>query len=128
MAAKSTYLDNKLLDAVLRNVAYTLPSTVYLALFTVTPTVAGGGTEVTGNAYARQSLTFGAASAGACVTTVDAFFPVATPAGWGSIVAVGVFDALTAGNMLYFTSTGPVTINASDQLKFAAGQVTIGES
>jgi len=52
MAGKSDYLENKVLDHVLRNTSYTPPATVYLGLFTANPTDAGGGTEVSGNAYA----------------------------------------------------------------------------
>lgn len=43
----TNYLENKLLDHFLGTTAYTMPSPVYVALFTVAPGDAGGGTEVT---------------------------------------------------------------------------------
>lgn len=64
MSSFSDYLENKVLDHVYRNVAYTAPTGTYLALYTVAPTDAGGGTEVTGGGYARQAITFGASSGG----------------------------------------------------------------
>ena len=44
----STYLQNAVINATLRNTAYTSPTTVYVGLFTTTVTAGGSGTEVTG--------------------------------------------------------------------------------
>ena len=43
MAGKSDYLENKVLDHILGNTAYTAPATLYFALFTSAPSDAGGG-------------------------------------------------------------------------------------
>ena len=56
MSAKSNYLEGKLVEHVLRNVAYTSPSAVYLSLHTANPDEDGSGTEVSGNGYSRQKL------------------------------------------------------------------------
>ncbi len=56
MAEFSNYLENKVLDHVLRNTSYTSPTTVYVGLYTSDPTDAGSGTEVSGGSYARQVL------------------------------------------------------------------------
>jgi len=48
MASISDYYENKIIDHMLRGQAFTPPSTIYLALYTVAPTDAGGGTEVSG--------------------------------------------------------------------------------
>ena len=58
MAGFSDYLEDKVLDHVFGGNAYTAPSTLYVALYTVAPTDTGGGTEVSGGAYARQTATF----------------------------------------------------------------------
>ena len=121
----SNYLENKILDATLRNVAYTSPATVYLALFTTDPTDAGTGTEVSGGSYARKAVTFGAASNGAVSNSADVLFDIAT-ANWGTITHVGVYDALTAGNLFYHGAvTTSKTINTDDQYKMPAGDLTI---
>jgi hypothetical protein len=125
---KTDYLEGKIVEHVLRNVSYTSPTTVYAALFTSAPGETGGGTEVAGNAYARQAITFGAQSGGTVLNSVDVVFPVATPSGWGTITDFAIFDALTTGNMLYYgTLSSPVTINSGEQFKFAAGALSVQE-
>jgi hypothetical protein len=121
----SDYLENKLLDHVLKNTAYTPPEKVYLALFTSDPTDAGTGTEVSGGAYTRQEIAFGAASSGTSSTTADIAFPVAT-ANWGNVTHIGIYDAATAGNLLFH---GPLeivdTILERKQVVFAEGDLTV---
>lgn len=125
MSAKTNFLSNKILNHFLRNTADTAPTTVYLALYTVAPTATTGGTEVTGASYARQAMTFAAASGGACSTSADITFS-GLPA--GTVVAVAICDASTSGNILWFKSYGPTTLNLNDQLKFISGNVTVTES
>ena len=99
MAAMTDYLANVLRDHTLRNMAYTSPTTVYLALFTTATTEAGGGTEMTGGSYARQAITF---DAGAIAGQADQAAVVAfTDCPAATVVAAAVMDALTVGNMLY---------------------------
>ncbi len=127
MSKMSDYLEKKLLDHVLRNTAYTPPASVYLALFTTDPTDAGTGTEVTGGAYARQKITFGAASSpgGTASTTADIAFPVAT-ANWGTVTHVGIYDAATAGNLLFHGALNtPRTINIDNQLCILAEELVV---
>ena len=102
MAEMSNYLENALINATLRNTSYTSPTTVYLALYTTDPTDADTGTEVSGNAYARQSITFGAPSNGVSTNSAAIEFPQATGS-WGTVAYVGIRDASSAGNLLYHT-------------------------
>ena len=128
MDAKSNYLEDALLNHVLRNVSFTSPTTVYLALFTVAPTDAGGGTEVTGGSYARQAMTFGAPASGVVSNSGSVTFPLAA-APWGTVVAIGIFDALTLGNLLYYGNmTTSKTIGTNDQLSFANAAITVAET
>jgi len=125
MAAMSDYLENALINAVLRGTTYTSPSKVYIALYTSDPTDAKTGTEVTGGAYARQEITFGAPTNGVSYSTADVLFPVAT-ASWGTVTHIGIFDASTAGNLLFHGPlTNTKTIAADDQLKIVAGNVNV---
>jgi hypothetical protein len=126
MAGKTDYLENRLLDHIFNAVASTAPANTYLALFTAAPTDAGGGTEVSGNAYARQAISFGNASGGQVANDAVLNFPAATPAGWGTIVAVAIFDAVTAGNMLYWALLSPnQTIGINGILSFPVGQIVV---
>ena len=56
MAAKTNFLENQIIDWFFRGQAFTPPTNLHFALFTVAPTEAGGGTEVTGGGYARVSV------------------------------------------------------------------------
>lgn len=116
------YLRTAIGNHVLTNTALTSPANLYIALFTAAPTVAGGGTEVTGGSYARALVSFtSTATAGeyenTSVTITD--MPAA------SVVAIGVYDAITAGNLLYFEDFAPVSVNASDAYPVNAGVLTI---
>ena len=125
MAEFTNYLEAKLLDHVLKNTTYNSPSTVYAGLFTAAPNDAGGGTEVSGGSYARQSMSFSAASGGATTTDADINFPQAT-ADWGTVVAVGIHDALTSGNLLMYTDlTTSKAIATGDILKIPSGSLTV---
>ena len=126
----SDYLEVKFLDYVLRNGTFASPASVYLALFTATPSDAGGGTEVSGGSYARKQLTgaFDAASGGATQNTGVITFPTAT-AVWGLVTSVGIFDAPTAGNLLFYGSFGSsLQVDTGDTLSIAAGALDISLS
>jgi hypothetical protein len=128
VAGLSNYYESKILDHMFRNVAFTPPATVYVALFTAAPTDAGGGTEVSGGGYARQAVTFGAVSGGSpsqIANSAAINFPVAT-ASWGTVVAFGLYDAATAGNLLAWANlTTSKLIDVNDQAQFATGALTI---
>lgn len=121
----SNYLELELLDHSLGTGAYTMPTTVYIALYTDDPTDADAGTEVTGGSYARQSAAFDVAAAGATANTSDITFPEAT-ANWGTITHIGIRDALTAGNLLWHGSlSASKTINSGDTFKIKAGDLDV---
>ena len=123
MAEMSNYLENALVNATLRATTFTSPSVVYVGLYTTDPTDANTGTECTGGSYARQAITFSAASGGATSNTTDVDFtgmPAATT------VAVAVHTASTGGTMLmYGTLTTNKTTDAGDTLRIAAGDLDI---
>lgn len=125
MAEMSNYLENALINATLRNTSYTTPTTVYLALYTDDPTDADTGTEVTGNGYARQSITFGAPSNGVSSNTAAIEFPQATGS-WGTVSYVGIRDASTSGNLLYHTALdASKTIATGDVFRVAIGSLSV---
>lgn len=123
----STYAANLVINALFRATNLTAPVTVYVALYTVAPTDAAGGTEVSGGSYARQPIAFGAPSGSPSVSTNSGTitFPTAT-ANWGTIVAVGIFDAVSAGNLLFYGNlTANQTINTGGVFSFSAADVSI---
>jgi len=129
---KSTYLANKLLDLPVGAVAFTTPATLYFALYTSAPGTGGGGVEVSGGSYARASLSnttvnFPAASSGAKSNGTAITWPTAA-ASWGVVVAVGVFDAATGGNLLYFATISSKTVDSNDTVSIPVGNFTLTES
>lgn len=125
MAEFTNYLENKILDHVLKNVSYTSPTTAYVGLFTAAPTDTTSGTEVSGGSYARQVLSVTTASNGITTSSADVTFPQAT-ANWGTISHIAILDALTSGNMLMYTPlTTSKTIDSGDILKISSGNLTV---
>lgn len=125
----SDYLEDKLLKHVFANTAFTSPTTIYLALYTVAPDDAGGGTEVstTSTGYARQTCAFtvSGSSPTLATNTASVEWPVAT-ASWGTVVAVGCVDASTAGNLLAWADlTASKAIATGDVLRIPAGDLDI---
>jgi hypothetical protein len=125
MSEMSNYLENALVNAVLRNTSYTSPTTVYLALYTDDPTDADAGTEVSGSAYARQAITFGAPSNGVSTNSAAIEFPQATGS-WGTVTHVGIRDASTAGNLLFHTALdASKAIATGDVFRVASGSLSV---
>ena len=128
MTAKSDYLKTQILNHMANNIAYSSPTAMYLAAYTVAPTDAGGGTEVSGGAYVRQAVSWGAESGGQVVNDADVIFPTAT-ASWGTVLHYGLFDAASGGNLLYHTPLGASqAIGIGDILRVPTGQLTLSES
>jgi len=130
MSAKTDYLEDAVINHVLRNTSYTSPTTVYLALLTADPTDAGTQTnEVSGGSYARVAVAFDAPSpSGETQNTSLLAFPTAS-AGWGTVSHWAVADALTSGNYLYhgaFDTAKPVS--SADDFEIAAGEFEINET
>ena len=120
------YLEDKVLKHVFTNTAYTSPTTVYVGLFTVAPSDTGGGTEVSGNGYARKSAAFTVSGTGTLATNSSAIDFDAATGTWGTIVAIAIFDALTTGNMLAFADlTTSKSIASGDVLRIPAGDLDI---
>lgn len=127
MSEASNNLEDKILNHFFRNTAQTPPVTVYVALYTVLPTDAGGGTEVStsGTAYGRVAVTFGAPSGGAIANSGALTFTQAT-ADWGTVVGFGIFDASSAGNlMVYSPLDASKAIQNGDTASFAIGALVI---
>lgn len=114
MGAMTNYLENKIIDWLLRGQSFTPPGTWYVGLLTAAPSDSAGGTECTGGDYARVSLqadldnfsgTQGAASTtlssgttGTSYNNAQLNFPTPT-ADWGEAGWAGLYDAATGGNL-----------------------------
>ena len=102
----------------------TRPTAWHLALYTSAPDDTGGGTEVSGSAYARQSVAF-TISGNTASNTSALEFPPATGS-YGTVTHVGVFDASSGGNLIaYAALTTSKAIDTGDVLRVPAGDLDI---
>ena len=137
MSELSNYLEQKLLDHIYNEVAYSVPTTIYVALYTDDPTDADVGTEVTGGSYARVLVNESGGGApewdlaivdgiGYMVTNNDDItFPTATAA-WGTVTHVGLHDNVSAGNLLHFTALdASQVVGDGGIVKFLVGDLSM---
>ena len=126
MAGFSDYLEDKVLDHVFGGVAYTQPAK-HVALYTVAPTDTGGGTEVTGGSYARQTGAFTVSGTNPTTASNSAAieYPTAT-ANYGTVVAVGILDASSGGNLLAYANLDTSkSVTTGDVFRFDTGDLDI---
>jgi hypothetical protein len=125
MAEMSTYLENALINATLRNTSYTSPAAVYVGLYTSDPTDANTGTEVSGGSYTRTAVTMGSPTDGVSTNTAAVEFPQASGS-WGTVGWIGILDNVSSGNLLYHTALDTSkTISSGDIFKIAIGGLSV---
>lgn len=127
MAALSDHAENLLLNWLMTDDSVTRPTAWYLALFTAAPSDSGGGTEVSGSGYSRQTIAFNTASGtgGTTSNSADVSF-TASGGSFGTVSHVGIFDASSGGNLLWHGAmTASKTIADGDTLEFSTGNVDL---
>jgi hypothetical protein len=125
MAEMSNHLENAIINATLRNTSYTSPAAVYVGLYTSDPGEGNTGTEVSGGSYARTAVTFGAPSNGVSTNSASVTFPTATGT-WGTVTHVGILDATTSGNLLYYTALdASKSIASGDVFTISTGNLSV---
>lgn len=119
MSALSNVHASTLLNTSLRSGTY------YLALFLTDPTASGTGTEVSGGGYARKIINFSAPSLVSGKEQVSNSAPVdfgTLTADLGTVAYWGIYDALTAGNLLWYGSfTRSKNVLNGDAITVSAG-------
>jgi hypothetical protein len=128
MSSFSDYTENLVLTYLFTNGSATRPTAWFVGLFTAAPSDTGGGTEVTGNAYARV-VTGTISGSGTATTFSNAAaieFAAASGGNWGTIGWAGIFDASTGGNLLAWAPlTTSRVINDGDVFRIPATSLTI---
>ena len=101
----------------------------WVGLYTTIPDRNGAsGVEVTASPYARMPITFNAPANSVVSNTASITFPtpVAT-GGYGEIVSMGLFDALSGGTVraILEPPSGSFTMPVGYDRAFAAGYITL---
>lgn len=129
--AFTNYFRDFLINHVMRGEG-TLPATLYFSVWNVAPDfqTGAGGTECSGTGYSRIAVTvnvtnFTQATGGSGRSnnaTVIEFTASAGGSDWGNLVAGGVHDAVTAGNLLWGNNlTTSKTVNSGDPVNIPIG-------
>ena len=141
MTAASNYLENKVLDHVLKysTAPYVAPTTLYVALFTATTGLETNaptaevlvGSVGTATGYVRQTIAFNSASSGSSANTSTVTFPTATY-DYGTITHVAIVDHVsntTWGSNVNVLWHGAVTttktIGTGDTFSISSGNLTV---
>jgi hypothetical protein len=119
----SNYLETELLKGVLTGNTYTAPGNVYAALYTTALDDTVSGTEISGNGYSRQSVAF-AVTDNLAENTGNVTFTCSGNA-WGTVRALALWDASTAGNALFWTNITPIAIDVSDEVQYLANTISV---
>lgn len=136
LGGKSNYASNKDLDHNLGKSAFTMPTTVAIALLTVAPTAASTGasvTEATYTGYARLAVAAASLNAAASQKSTNSAkleFAACT-AGSSTIIGFIIVDSTTAaaGNALYWgTTTSTVISTTQTPATIAATALEVTES
>ena len=125
-ASNST--ENLLLSYLLTTAAVTRPTAWFVALFNVDPGEAGSsGTDVTTTirTAGRVAVPFAAPANGSIANSAVVDFGAA--AGGATVTHFGIYDAATGGNLLVSGPLAgqPITVNATQNVSFAAGALTV---
>jgi hypothetical protein len=137
MANWTDHAENKIIDLVFRAQAWSLGADLHFSLFTTAPTDSTAGTECSYTGYARVAVTrslanfAGTQSAGSTVASsgtggttsnnATITFGQKTDAGSVTVVAVGVHDATTGGNLIAWAPLSVnKTINQNDPAPYIA--------
>jgi len=127
MGSLSDYVENEVLDHVLKTADWAQPTNLYVGLSTADPTDdATGIAEPSGNGYARvQHNAWDAAASRATENTGTISFPEATGS-WGTITHFFISDASTGGNMIaHGALSASKTIGSGDNASFQDGAIDV---
>lgn len=136
MTAFSDYLENGLLDHVLRSTDFVAPTSVYVGL--VGPYNSGElesgiySGELSGGSYSRESYPVGAsawiAPTNGVTHNLNTIFFTRATSNWGLVSGLFISDdsALQSGNVLFYGQlSSAVTINSAERFQIPSGSLTI---
>lgn len=129
----SDYIEQKLLETTLNNVAFPTITATYVALYTSAPNDDNSGTECSGTNYARvDSGAFTSMTGitdGQTENSAEIAFATASDGTWGTISHIGLLDSSTSGgsnNLLWWGAlSASKTVASGDTFKIAVGDLVV---
>lgn len=109
----------------------TTPITPFVALYTTAPTESAAGTEVSGSAYARQSViaaswTLSGTSPTQAANNTAVTYPPVITTGY-TVIGASLCNAVSAGNILRFGTTTSTAVAVGDQANFPTSSIVFTE-
>lgn len=127
--SKTDAFETRILNLIFKNTgtSITALANCWVALFTTVPSDSSNGTEASGNGYARKSTAAADWTlSGGITNATELLFPAVTGSPY-TVVGWGIFDASTAGNLLYWGDCTSTVMAVGDIPRFAPGAITISE-
>lgn len=122
MVSLTDTAEDLLVDHVLGTSTFTVTTPIQVALMTANGSDSSAGTEVSGGTYARQDVTFAAASGGSASNDATITFPGMPDA---TVVGVELYDSsATPRRLAHAALAESRTVNAGDDAKFNPGELT----
>ena len=110
-------------NAAVGNVSFTPAANVYAALYSTVLNASGSGTEISGNGYSRQTVSFNIAN-GVATSAGNVVFSC-TGNDWPQVKSLAILDASTSGNMLFYQPIVPRNVKVGDSVNFETGKIQI---
>lgn len=112
--------ENDVLDVYLGDQTY------YLGLLSATCSDSAAGTELSGNGYARQSITWASAASAQKANSNTITF-TASGGDWSAATHFGIYDASSSGNQVVCGQlNASITVTNGASETFSAGQLYVG--
>ena len=113
--------ENRILTWLLTTNSATRPTQWYVGLYLSgnQPSDSSAGTELSGNAYARQSVSFSVTN-NVATNSSTVTFPTATGS-WGTVTFAGIFDAQTSGNLIAYAQLGASKVIDTNDISQISG-------
>ena len=130
MAQMSDYLETAVMNHVFRNINFTTPGIVHVALYSSDPTDADVGTELetgTSPAYARVAIdgVIGAPTDGVSTNSSEILFTAAT-GDWVGVTHIGIRSEATGGNLLAHQAlAGTVSVLSGNNFRIPIDNLTL---
>jgi hypothetical protein len=111
-------------NAAVGNVGFTPAANTYAALYSTLLDASGSGTEIAGNGYSRQEITYSSIANGVATSAANVTFTCSGNA-WPTVLSMAVLDSSTAGNMLFYQPIAARNVVPGDTVQFDTGNIVI---
>lgn len=123
--AVATAYANSILDWLFRAQSLSVPTDIYVALFSDACGDAAAGTELSGNNYARaQCNSWDTASGGASANTPAITFAQAS-GDWTTAVYAAIYDAVSGGTYMLYLDINDLQVLSGEYGRFIAGALDV---